>query len=296
MQIEGRYLSRFSRIFSPLVMDGIIRNRDSKYLRELLTQSGMSEQMDLSISLSDFFEEVYWYLFANYRNEYIYKNEIANKILLGKHSINTTNMLTEFWVQDCKADVVMINGDLTVYEIKSELDTLGRLENQIGRYQDFFEYIYVVSSKDQIEKLQEVLPKEVGIIIFTDRNTLSTYRKGVCNRENIKPEVLFNSLRKPEYLRVIKNFYGYIPDLPNTLIYRKCLEMFKSVPLDRGLELVKTELKNRRKKEALAEFISSAPKSLTAYAMSNSENKKKLRNLSAIMNKCLGEINGSSLH
>jgi hypothetical protein len=290
VNIDSRYFAGLSKVFSPMVIDKIVNGQKSKYLQKFFSESGLTDQINLGMTLSTFYDETYNYLLKNYRNEYIYKNAIANKILLGRHSLLTTNMLTEFWVQDCKADVVMINDDLSVYEIKSELDTLGRLENQIGRYLDFFEYIYVVTSKDQVEKLQEILPEESGIIILTERNTLSTFRKGLCNRENIKPEVLFSSLRKPEYLRVIKNFYGYIPDLPNTLIYRKCLEMFKSVPLGRGLKLVKAELKNRRKKEVLAEFFTLAPTSLTAYAISNGENKKKLINLSASINRSLGEI------
>jgi hypothetical protein len=223
VNIDSRYFAGLSKVFSPMVIDKIVNGQKSKYLQKFFSESGLTDQINLGMTLSTFYDETYNYLLKNYRNEYIYKNAIANKILLGRHSLLTTNMLTEFWVQDCKADVVMINDDLSVYEIKSELDTLGRLENQIGRYLDFFEYIYVVTSKDQVEKLQEILPEEAGIIILTERNTLSTFRKGLCNRENIKPEVLFSSLRKPEYLRVIKNFYGYIPDLPNTLIYRKCL-------------------------------------------------------------------------
>lgn len=290
MQIESKYLSSLGRLFSPLVLDEIIHNNRSGYLRDLLAESGITNQIDMNMPLGIFLEDVYRYLFANYRNEYIYKNVIARKILLGRHSLNTTNMLTEFWVQDCKADIVMINGSLTVYEIKSELDTFNRLENQINKYLDFFEYINVVTSREQAKKLQDILSQEVGIIILTEKGTLSTFRDASNNRANIKTAILFSSLRKPEYLRVIKNFYGYIPNLPNTLIYRKCLEMFKSVPLDRGLELVKAELKNRRKKEALAEFFTLAPASLTAYAISNGENKKKLINLSASINRSLGEI------
>lgn len=47
-------------------------------------------------------------------------NVIANKILLGKHSLNTSHMLSEFRVGYNKADVVIINGTSSVYEIKSE--------------------------------------------------------------------------------------------------------------------------------------------------------------------------------
>ena len=40
--------------------------------------------------------EVYRFMSKSYRNEYFYQNTLLNKLLLGKHSINTTTALTRF--------------------------------------------------------------------------------------------------------------------------------------------------------------------------------------------------------
>ena len=38
-----------------------------------------------------------------YRNEYIYENTIINKLLLGKHSLNTTTALTQIPISKSKS-------------------------------------------------------------------------------------------------------------------------------------------------------------------------------------------------
>ena len=62
------------------------------------------------------------------RDEYIYKAALTHNVLLGTHSLKTASMLAEFRVGQCKADVAILNGTSTVYEIKSERDSLDRLE------------------------------------------------------------------------------------------------------------------------------------------------------------------------
>ena len=165
-------------------------------------------------------------------NEYIYKNAIANKILLGKHSLNTSHMLTEFRVAKCKADVVILNGTSTVYEIKSEYDSFNRLENQINSYLKVFDHINVITSDSQITKLQTLLPENIGIMVLTNRNTIKTIRESEGNKKNINTEILFDSLRKNEYTRIVKEFYGEVPNVPNTQIYKEFKKLFCDLPVE----------------------------------------------------------------
>ena len=72
--------------------------------------------------------EVYRFMSKSYRNEYFYQNTLLNKLLLGKHSINTTTALTQIPISKSKADFILINGKAVVYEIKTELDTFERLD------------------------------------------------------------------------------------------------------------------------------------------------------------------------
>jgi phosphate uptake regulator len=74
--------------------------------------------------------EVYRFMSKAYRNEYFYQNTLLNKLLLGKHSINTTTALTQIPISKSKADFILINGKAIVYEIKTELDTFDREINE----------------------------------------------------------------------------------------------------------------------------------------------------------------------
>ena len=85
--------------------------------------------------------EVYKFMSKSYRNEYFYQNTLLNKLLLGKHSINTTTALTQVPICKSKADFILINGKAVVYEIKTELDTFDRLNNQLRDYFKAFNYV-----------------------------------------------------------------------------------------------------------------------------------------------------------
>jgi len=93
-KINRKYLPALSRIFSPVVMDSLTVKGHSGYLTEVCANSDLIGHVDPSMPLSQFFDWIYNILFKSYRNEYIYKNAIANKILLGKQSLNTSHMHT----------------------------------------------------------------------------------------------------------------------------------------------------------------------------------------------------------
>lgn len=279
-----------SRIFSPVVMDSLARKGHSAYLYEVCSNSDILEQIELSMPLSQFFDWIYNILFKNYRNEYIYKNAIANKILLGKHSLNTSHMLTEFRVGKCKADAVVINGTSTVYEIKSEFDSFARLESQIKAYFQIFDYINVITSSSQATKLKSILPDAVGILVLTNRNTISTIRESKANKKNINLDTLFDSLRKKEYVKVVKEYYETVPNVPNTQIYRECKKLFCEIPPETAHDLTMNILLKRNNTKVLKEFITKAPSSLSAYALSICSEKAKLQVLMSKFTSNIGSV------
>ncbi len=290
MEIDPKYLPALGRLFTPIVMDSLEQKGYSPYLSEVCTNSGLLERLDYSTTLGQFFDSTYHLLFKSYRNEYIYKNVIANKILLGKHSLNTSQMLTEFRVAKNKADVVILNGTTTVYEIKSQYDSFARLGKQIESYLEIFDYINVITSPSQAEKLVTILPEKAGILVLTDRNTISTIREPKPNKENINPTILFDSLRKPEYLRIIKKYYGAIPDVPNTQIYRECKKLYCKIPPMYANELTVETLKGRNNPKILKDFINKAPSSMSAYALSIGGQEKKLHKIMALFDNTIDSL------
>jgi len=67
-----------------------------------------------------------------------------------------------------RADVFAINGDITVYEVKSELDSLDRLPNQIKNYLQYANHVNVVVADKFLDKLS-FLPDSVGVFSYTKR-------------------------------------------------------------------------------------------------------------------------------
>ena len=200
--LNRKCLPALSRIFTPVVMDSLIQTGTSDYLNEVVHNSGLINLLDTSMPLKNFFDWIYDFLFKYYRNEYIYKNVIANKILLGKHSLNTSHMLTEFRVGRCKADAVVVNGTSTVYEIKSEFDSFTRLENQIQAYLEIFDHINVITSASQANKLDSILPGKAGILVLTNRNTITTIRKSKSNKKSKnKPKKRKNKSKKRKLIK-----------------------------------------------------------------------------------------------
>ena len=278
------------RAFSPLVLKSIIESGYSKYLNEVLTNSGIIEQIDLDMTVGEFLEWLYYNMCSHYRNEYIYKNAIANKILLGKYSLNTSCMLTEFRVENCRADVVVLNGTSNVYEIKSEYDSLDRIQSQVNSYIKMFDFVNVITSCSQIDKVGEGLPVEIGLLELTSKYTIRTFREAASLKNRVKPEVIFDSLRKSEYLKIIKQEFGFVPDVPNTRIYRECRELFCELAPEVAHDKMVKILKVRGNKKILKDIIFDIPQSLRAYVIDRCIDGKKAERLEEMLSKKLNDV------
>jgi len=290
MTIDAKYYPTLSKVFSSLVLNSIAFNGYSPYLTEIWNSGIIKDLTDKNQNLSEFLSSVYNYLLKRYRNEYIYKNVIANEIILGRHSFGKSKMLSELRVGNCKADVVILNGSLTVYEIKSEYDTLNRLERQINTYSKVFEYVNVITTQKNLSRINLMIPNFVGVLMLTDKFKISTIINPRSNLDNIELEVVFDSLRKREYLKIIKDFYGEIPAVPNTLEYKVCKELYRQIPLDKAIEQTLRVLKLRNDCLKLENFLESAPNALSAYALKNANNNYLLNSLKMRLDLSMSEI------
>ena len=140
-----------------------------------------------------------------------------------------------------------MNGEARVYEIKTELDKLDKIQKQIEDYRKFGNKIYIVAHQSHLNKLVQLYgDSEIGLIELTKRNALKEIKVAKEN-ENIEIETLFKTLRKDEYQEVISRYYDAIPDVPNTLIFRECLNLAKKIPVFEfqklAIEVLKKKLK-----------------------------------------------------
>lgn len=262
-EIDKRYYPSLGRAFSPIVLNDLVQKGRSDYLDEVVSNSGIGSIIDLSQRLRDFFDGLFNFLSKHYCSEYIYKNTLAEQVYLGNH-FETSHMLTELRVATRKADVVILNGTSTVYEIKSELDTFDRLDDQISAYMCFFDHTNVITSLSQAEKLRMRLNPEVGIMALEPDQSITVLRKPHSNKLHVKPSVIFGTLRKSEYLKIIKDHFGNIPDVPNTRIHQVCFELFCQLSPETAHNSMLDALHGRGNTKQLKDFIYDAPRSLKA--------------------------------
>jgi SpoVK/Ycf46/Vps4 family AAA+-type ATPase len=110
--------------------------------------------------------------------------------------------------------------------------------------------------------VKSMVDEEIGIIVLTDRYTLKTVRKAKSKLENLDKEALFNMLRKDEYLKIIKQLFGHIPDVPNTKIYTASKDIFCSLSVELIHKEVLRALKARKNHINLIDNIKKFPNSL----------------------------------
>ncbi|MDH6669749.1 hypothetical protein M2277_000393 [Paenibacillus sp. LBL] len=195
-------------------------------------------------------DQIYKFLTLEYRNEYFYKNTLLNKLLLGRHSIKSTVALTEIPIRKSKADFILVNGKAVVYEIKTELDSFDRLENQINDYYTAFNNVCVVTCESNYDKINSLLKKtDVGIYILTSRNTLSVRKEPVENNSKLNHHSLFGVLRKHEFEQIILKHFGVLPKTNQFNYYKECLKMFENIDIMKAYKYTLSELKSRKLKK-----------------------------------------------
>jgi hypothetical protein len=286
LNISNKSIVDLAKIFSPTIIKELSINGNSEKLTRVLKELELLSQLDLKKDLSSFFNDVYNFLLKNYRNEYIYKNTIIKKVLLGKHSLNTAYLINECRVGNSKADSVILNGTSTVYEIKSEFDTFNRLDTQLNDYKKAFEFIYIVIPSQSLEKLKLYLnDNDVGIIVLNKRNTLSIIQEAKSNKTHFDKKIIFELLRKKEYINIIKKYYGNIPNMPNTKIFTYCKNLFYKLDIELIHSEIISTLKKRGENNIYKEFILSVPESLKALSIQVNFTQKEKQNLLYVLKK-----------
>lgn len=241
-----------NRLFTQDVFFNMIEANDSTY--RAVIQRFVSDHEDKDNST--LIREVYKFLSKSYRNEYFYQNTLLNKLLIGKHSINTTTALTQIPISKSKADFILINGKAVVYEIKTELDTFERLETQLRDYFKAFNHVCVVTSESQYDRAVSILEgTSVGIYVLTKQNTISTKlrKEPVEDNSSLDHTAIFKVLHKLEFENILREYFGKLPVSSQVFYYRECLKQFSHIPILEAYGMALRQLKKRNRIE-ISEF------------------------------------------
>ncbi|MEN4803329.1 MULTISPECIES: sce7726 family protein [Pantoea] len=284
-------LSALSRMFSPSVISEIAKKGQSPLFSRLLSETSVFEIDDpADVTIGDAFDRAFSLLRrSGLRNEYVYRSALIRNVLLGRHSLRTASMLTEFRISSSKADMVILNGYGTVYEIKSDRDSLARLESQIENYRKAFSKIYVVAGTGHIQDVLDKTSEDVGVMNLIRWNRISIVREAKENFDYICPATIFDSLRLGEAIDILKDLNVDIPDLPNTLMRNALRSIFIELdPIDVQYCMIKT-LKRTRNLAPLSTLIANLPYALQSIALMVQLRNKDHDRLVETLNKPLNE-------
>ena len=262
-------LAAISRLFSSSIVREMARKGRSPLFARLVNQSQLLRSISSTERVYTLFDAAFSLLKREgYRHEYIYKAALTHKILLGKHSLQTASMINEFRVGECKADVAILNGTATVYEVKSERDSLTRLERQIAAYATVFAKVYVIAAESHIRAVANTVPDFVGILCLNSRHQISTLRDAANQPERTSPGAVFNSIRMEEARMILSSFGICVPRVPNTELHAVLRNEFVKLDPTRAHEGMVRVLKQTRNLLPLSALVDQLPPSLQTAALS----------------------------
>lgn len=263
MNLDRSELSALTRIFSSAVFQEIGRRGQSSLFSRLVQQSRIASESSKSTTVGDAFDRAFYLLrTSGNRDDYIYRSAITQKILLGRHSLRTASVLYEARAGSCKADVVVFNGTSTAYEIKSERDSLARLENQLDNYRVVFAEVNVVTSASHLRGVLAAAPDDVGVLLLTPRFTIQKMREAENRPGRTQPLMILDSLRSSEAVAILRALGIDPPVVPNTRLRGALRSIFASLdPASVHDQMVAT-LKRTRSQSTIAELVEVAPPSL----------------------------------
>jgi hypothetical protein len=275
-------LRSYANILSNSTFDKLVRLNDYKYLHLKLSKFDKDLISHTNFTYKEYFEHIFSTLQNNYRNEYVYKNFIINKILLGKYNLETTTAINEFKINTSIADLVLLNGTSKVFEIKTELDSPDRLDNQLKQYKKVFKEINLVTHHSIINKYLKKVSDDIGIIVLTNRFTLKTLREAKVNID-LDNSTIMKCLRKSEYSNIILKYFGELPSVTDFRFYKTCNDLICKIPSMVLHDMMLEEIKNRNLKERDLFSSSLIPKEIKHICLCLDFNKHEYKRLCEIL-------------
>lgn len=237
----------YASIFSRNNFERILKSQDLTLCKNVVVNYA-SDYINDMYDYLDLIRYAYEYLSSNYRNEYIIKNELLNKLIM-HYGTEDVVAFNEFAVGNSIADLVLFNGKSRAYEIKTELDSPKRIHAQIEDYKRIFQECYIVVPKSQhLQYLHLYKDSTIGIIVFYKRGPhliLKEIQKAKCNTD-IDSHTLIRSLRTEEYKAIVKDYYKVLPQMTAFTAFDVCEKALSNIPQKELHKLFIRTIKQRR--------------------------------------------------
>lgn len=240
-------LRGYSSIFSSTYFAKLLKLKDYSFIDDKIIKFDQDLIGSSIFTYNDYIKYIYKELRKEYRNEYIYKNTFIKKFVIGNYALSETNVINEFKVGNSVADMVLFNGTSKAFEIKTELDSNKRLQNQLIDYKKIFNKSYIITHERLANKYL-LADNKAGLIILKENSRslqMEEIREAVVN-DQICYKTLMRSVRTSEYKNIIKQYYGSLPIMNSFTMFNDCEILMGSIPSNILSELFNNELKKRK--------------------------------------------------
>ena len=271
MQHTDNYNMIFTKAFRRPFFSSLAKGQD---ISQIISVFKNDFSHDDAMTMRDFFNLFFDILRVNYRNEYVYKTAIINKIVFGRHSPKTSSPAIELPINNSIVDIAVFNGFSTAYEIKTEYDTPKRLATQTLDYLDVFDKVYIVTHPKFVDKYLTLNIPYVGVISLSNKDSLSVVKEADLNSHNLNLEKVFNVLRRSEYVDVVENYTSEKISMPNGMIYDYCKEIYLNMPHEVASKYFLKAMKKRTADKDFVDYLYSLPACLRVLGYATPLSKK----------------------
>lgn len=190
-------------------------------------------------------------------NDIQIRQSFHKKRLKRHHANKATLVIDELGLNHgrCRADIAVVNGHLVGYEIKSDGDSLRRLEEQVISYNSVFDRAFVIVGKRHAESVKNYVPHWWGIILSTEgpRGGIDfrSLRKAQRN-DSVDPISIARLLWRDEAAEILqhKNLSAKELRQPRAVLYEYLASKFSTRELQRTVREHLKKRKNWRDRES----------------------------------------------
>lgn len=239
-------IKKLSTLFTGKELYNFFVKDNYRYFFNIINEYFKNEKIYSCATYYDIIKDLYYKIYPNYRNEYFFKNLIANKIFLKESNLFESSYLSEFPIGNSVADVIIVNKSSKVFEIKTELDSPSRLKRQLEDYRKSFEQIYLVTHKKLKEKYLDLLPDDIGLYLISENLDVRLEKYATLNL-SLDFDTMFSFLRLSEMENIILHVYEALPKVRQVQKYKAYRILLRYLPINEFNTLWKSEISKRTK-------------------------------------------------
>lgn len=194
-------------------------------------------------------------------NDIEIRQNFHRKKLQRQHAQKDTLVIDELGLNHgkCRADIAVVNGHLIGYEIKSNKDSLRRLDEQVKSYNAVFDKVSIIVGNRYINSIQKHIPEWWGVIVSVrgprDAVNFDLIREAQINI-NVDPISVAQLLWRDEAAEILsqKNLSPKILRQPRAVLYEYLIDLLDICELRKFVRDYFKKRKNWRCPESPSQY------------------------------------------